>query len=67
MSNSDIASQTSWSPVWPRCRKYEVLEVNCAYTLVFENRINKNRLWDPPNLLSNGYRVSFPEGKEAGA
>jgi hypothetical protein len=25
------------------------------------------RLWDPPNLLSNGYRSLFPEDKATGA
>jgi len=26
-----------------------------------------DRLWEPPSLLFNGYRGSFPEGKVIGA
>jgi hypothetical protein len=29
---------------------------------IFSSRCRPHRLWGPPNLLSNGYRVLFPPG-----
>jgi hypothetical protein len=34
---------------------------------IFSSPRLPDRLWDPPSLLSNGYREVFPGGKAAGA
>jgi hypothetical protein len=34
---------------------------------IFSSPRRPDRLWGPPNLLSNGYRESFPGGKAARA
>jgi hypothetical protein len=34
---------------------------------IFSSPSRPDRLWGPPNLLSNGYCVLFPRGKAAGA
>jgi hypothetical protein len=34
---------------------------------IFSSPHCPDRLWGPPNLLSNGYQGSFPRGKAAGA
>jgi hypothetical protein len=34
---------------------------------MFSSTNRPDRLWGPPNLLSNGYRCSFPGDKAAGA
>jgi hypothetical protein len=34
---------------------------------IFSSPRRPDRLWDPRNLLSNGYRGLFPGGKAAGA
>jgi len=34
---------------------------------IFSSPRRPDRLWDPPSLLSNGYRGSYRGGKAAGA
>jgi hypothetical protein len=34
--------------------------------IIFFSPQRRDRLWDPPNLLSNGHRGLFPREKEAG-
>jgi hypothetical protein len=36
-------------------------------SIIFTSPYRPDRLWGPPNILSNGHRVSFPGGKAAGA
>jgi hypothetical protein len=50
--------------VWMKYRVQENTKRNPGGSEIFRPR--PNRPWDPPSLLSNGYRVSFPGLKRPG-